>query len=78
MDAFPAPDSNLVASSAAAVRQAWLDAVAAGDVERIAAMRVARSRLERVPRGMLLSRGFTSQPIIAGTARLSPIDSICR
>jgi len=34
---FPAPDSNSVASCVAAVRQAWLDAVGAGDVERLAA-----------------------------------------
>ena len=38
MDTFPAPDSNSVASSVAAARQAWLDAVKAGDVERLAAM----------------------------------------
>ena len=38
VDTFPTPDSNSVASSVAAVRQAWLDAVGAGDVERLAAM----------------------------------------
>lgn len=38
MDTFPAPDINSVASSVAAVRQAWLDAVRTGDVERLAAM----------------------------------------
>jgi len=38
VDTFPAPDSNSVASSVAAVRQAWLDAVRAGDLERLAAM----------------------------------------
>ena len=38
MDTFPAPDSNSVASSVAAVRQAWLDAVRVGDVKRLAAM----------------------------------------
>ena len=38
MDTFPAPDSNSVASSVAAVRQAWLDAVRTGDIERLAAM----------------------------------------
>jgi len=35
---FRTPDSNSVASSVAALRQAWLDAVGAGDVERLAAM----------------------------------------
>jgi len=35
---FPAPDSSSVAASVASVRQAWLDAVKAGDVERLAAM----------------------------------------
>jgi len=38
VDTFPAPDFNSVASSVAAVRQAWLDAVRTGDVERLAAM----------------------------------------
>ena len=38
MDSVPVADSNSVASSVAAVRQAWLDAVRAGDVERLAAM----------------------------------------
>jgi len=38
VDTFPAPDSNSVASSVAAVRQTWLDAVRAGDLERLAAM----------------------------------------
>ena len=38
MDTFPAPDINSVASSVAAVRQAWLDAVRTGDVERLVAM----------------------------------------
>lgn len=38
MDTFPDPDSNTVTSSIAAVRQAWLDAVRAGDAERLAAM----------------------------------------
>ena len=38
MHNFRTPDSNSVASSVAAVRQAWLDAVGAGDVERLAAM----------------------------------------
>jgi len=38
VDTFPAPDSNSVASSVAAARQAWLYAVKAGDVERLAAM----------------------------------------
>lgn len=33
-----APDADGVASSIAAVRRAWLDAVKAGDAERIAAM----------------------------------------
>jgi uncharacterized protein (TIGR02246 family) len=32
------PDGNTVASSIAAVRQAWLDAVRAGDAEQLAAM----------------------------------------
>jgi len=38
VDTFPPPDFNSVASSVAAVRQAWLDAVRAGDVERLGAM----------------------------------------
>lgn len=38
MDTFPEPDINLAFSSIAAVRQAWLDAVRAGDAERLAAM----------------------------------------
>ena len=38
MDTFSKPDRNSVASSIAAVRQAWLDAVRAGDAERLAAM----------------------------------------
>ena len=38
METFPAPDINSVTSSVAAVRQAWLDAVRTGDVERLAAM----------------------------------------
>jgi uncharacterized protein (TIGR02246 family) len=38
VDTFPEPDSNTVPSSIAAVRQAWLDAVRAGDAERLAAM----------------------------------------
>ena len=38
MHTFPTPGSNSVASSVAAFRQAWLDAVRAGDVERLAAM----------------------------------------
>jgi len=35
---LPTPDSNSVVSSVAAVREAWLDALRAGDVERLAAM----------------------------------------
>jgi uncharacterized protein (TIGR02246 family) len=38
VDIFPEPDGNTVTSSITAVRQAWLDAVRAGDVERLAAM----------------------------------------
>ena len=38
MNTFPKPDGDAVASSIAAVRQAWLDAVKAGDAERLAAM----------------------------------------
>ena len=38
METFPAPDIGSVTSSVAAVRQAWLDAVRTGDVERLAAM----------------------------------------
>lgn len=38
MDTFPELESNAVASSIAIVRQAWLDAVRAGDAERLAAM----------------------------------------
>ena len=38
MDTFPEPDINSTASSLAAVRQAWLDAVRVGDAERLAAM----------------------------------------
>jgi len=38
VETFPAPDINSVTSSVAAVRQAWLDAVRTGDVERLAAM----------------------------------------
>jgi uncharacterized protein (TIGR02246 family) len=35
---FPEPDSDTATSSVAAVRRAWLDAVKAGDAERLAAM----------------------------------------
>ena len=38
MDIFPLQETNPVASSIAAVRQTWLDAVRAADAERIAAM----------------------------------------
>ena len=38
MDTFPEPHCNSVPSSITAVRQAWLDAVRAGDAERLAAM----------------------------------------
>jgi uncharacterized protein (TIGR02246 family) len=38
VDTFPEPQSNTVTSTIAAVRQAWLDAVRAGDAERLAAM----------------------------------------
>ncbi len=38
MDTFPEPDGNDVASSIAALRQAWLDAVRAGEVERLASL----------------------------------------
>lgn len=38
MDTFPQQETNTVASSIAAVRQAWLDAVRASDAERLAAM----------------------------------------
>ena len=41
------------------------------------AVRVAVSRLERVPRGILRRSGSTSQATTAGTPRLSPIDSSC-
>jgi uncharacterized protein (TIGR02246 family) len=38
MDIFPQRETNSVASSIAAVRQAWLEAVKAGDAERFAAL----------------------------------------
>ena len=38
MGRFPEPDSQTVALAIAAVRQAWLDAVKAGNAERLAAM----------------------------------------
>ena len=38
MDTFPEADRNTVTSSIAAIRQAWLDSVRAGDAERLAAM----------------------------------------
>ena len=38
MDVFPQQETNPVASSIAAVRQAWLDAVRAADAGRLAAM----------------------------------------
>jgi len=38
MDMFPQQETNSVASSIAAVRQTWRDAVRAADAERIAAM----------------------------------------
>lgn len=38
MDTFPEPHSDSFNSSIAAVRLAWLDAVKAGDAERLAAM----------------------------------------
>ncbi len=38
MDILPQPKTSSVASSVAAVRQAWLDAIRAADVERLAAL----------------------------------------
>ena len=38
MDTLPEANGNTVASSIAAIRQAWLNAVRAGDAERLAAM----------------------------------------
>jgi uncharacterized protein (TIGR02246 family) len=38
MDPFPQADITTITSSIAAVRQAWLDAVRAGDAERLATM----------------------------------------
>jgi len=38
MNAIPKPAGDSVASSIAAVRQAWLDAIRAGDVDRFAAL----------------------------------------
>ena len=38
MDIFPQQETNPIASSIAAIRQAWLDAVRAADAERLAAM----------------------------------------
>ncbi len=38
MDTFPQQEANSVASSIAAVRQAWLEAVRASDAERLAAL----------------------------------------
>ncbi len=38
MNTFPEQESNSVATSIAAVRQAWLDAIRAADVERLVAM----------------------------------------
>ncbi len=38
MDSLPEPKTDSIASPIVAVRQAWLDAVKAGDAERLAAM----------------------------------------